>query len=49
MKTAQKMKFYVNPIQDGHFWGCSRVGGGGQKSSHLPKICHTHPTINDET
>ena len=19
----------VNPIQDGHFWGCSRMGGGG--------------------
>ena len=29
-----------NPIQDGHFWGCSRmVRGGGQKG------CHTHPTM----
>ena len=29
----------VNPIQDGPFWGCSRMGGG------LPKICHTYPTM----
>ena len=20
---------YVNPIQDGPFWGCLRMGGGG--------------------
>ena len=24
---------HVNPIQDGHFRGCSRMGGGGQKGS----------------
>ena len=33
----------LNPIQDGHFWGCSRMGGGEQKDP-LPKICHTYPT-----
>ena len=30
----------VNPIQDGHFWGCSRIGGFWG-----PKICHTYPTM----
>ena len=34
--------FDVNPIQDGHFWGCSRMGG---KKAHLPNICHTYPTM----
>ena len=35
-----------NSIQDGHFWGCSRMIGGclGQKSP-LPKFSHTYPTI----
>ena len=23
-----------NPVQDGLFWGCSRMGGGGQKCPH---------------
>ena len=32
----------INPIQDGHFRGCSRMGG---KKAPLPKICHTYPTI----
>ena len=35
----RKFVFSVNPIQDGHFWGCSRVEGT------LPKICHTYPTM----
>ena len=35
-----------NPIQDGLFWGCSRIGGGGcKKTPPLPKICHTYPTM----
>ena len=29
-----------NPIQDGHFWGCSWMGAGGGKKAPLPKICH---------
>ena len=33
-----------NPIQDGLFWGFSRMEGGGKKAP-LPKICHTYPTI----
>ena len=33
-----------NPIQDGHFRGCSRIGEGGKKVP-LPKICHTYPTM----
>ena len=32
----------LNPIQDGLFRGCSRMGGG--KKIPLPKICHTYPT-----
>ena len=35
---------YFNPIQDGHFRGCSRMGGGGGKPL-LPKICHKYPTM----
>ena len=34
---------HINPIQDGAFWGCSRVGGA--KKTPFPKICHTYPTI----
>ena len=35
---------HVNPIQDGHFRGCSRMGG---RAKRLPfrKICHTYPTM----
>ena len=36
---------YFNPIQDGLFWGCSRMRGGGSKKAPLPKICHTYPTM----
>ena len=32
-----------NPVQDGLFWGCSRMGGA--KMSPLPKFFHTYPTI----
>ena len=32
-----------NPIQDGRFRGCSRMGGANSPS--LPKICHTYPTV----
>ena len=37
----------VNPIQDGLFRGCSRIGGGGTgaKRPPLSKICHTYPTV----
>ena len=36
----------INPIQDGHFRGCSwMMGEGGQKGILLPKICHTYPTM----
>ena len=33
----------VNPIQDGLFWGCSRMGGG-QKGPHSLKSV-THPLM----
>ena len=40
-------RMVVNPIQDGHFWGCSWMGGGGGGGTKapLPKICHTYSTI----
>ena len=34
----------LNPIQDGLFWGCSRIGGGGG-GAKSPKICRTYPTM----
>ena len=41
-----------NLSQDGHFWVCTRmfggggVGGGGEgQKCPIPKICHTDPTI----
>ena len=33
----------LNPFQDGPFWSCSRMGGGGGKKSPLLKICHIYP------
>ena len=33
-----------SPIQDGSFWGCSRMGGG-TKGSPVPKIFYTYPTM----
>ena len=33
-----------NPIQDGLFRSCSRMGEG-QKGTPFPKICHTYPTM----
>ena len=37
---------FLNPIQDGSFWGCSWMGGGrgGEPKKLPPKICHTYPT-----
>ena len=36
----------INPTQDGHFRGCSRMGeGGAAKRPPLPKICHKYPTM----
>ena len=36
------VELVLNPIQDGPFRGCSRMGG--KKVPH-PKICHTYPAI----
>ena len=41
--TTQKMWFYINPIQDWPFWGCSRMGE--PKRPPLPKISHTYPRM----
>ena len=49
-KLRKKLNYTaINPIQDGSFWGCSRMGvggwGGEQKVPPLPKICHTYPIM----
>ena len=36
------IKYRFNPVKDGPFPGCSRMGG---KKASLPKICPTYPTI----
>ena len=41
-KAPQIISF--NPIQDGHFRACSRMGED-QKAPPVPKICHTYPTM----
>ena len=41
MEFKEQMKkrgSFVNPIQDGHFWGC-------WGPPPFPKICHTYPTM----
>ena len=42
-----KVFFVLNPIQDGPFQGCLRIGGGEGKKPPPPplKICHTYPTM----
>ena len=35
---------WLNPIRDGLFRGCSRMGGGGGKKAYL-----SHISYNDET
>ena len=34
----------LNPIQDGHFQGCSRMRDGAKRPP-FPEICHTYPTM----
>ena len=40
--TKIKYRLHINPIEDGLFRGCSRMGGG---EATLPKICRTYPTM----
>ena len=37
--------YYLNPIQDGPFRDCSRMGGEGAKRLPLPKISHIYLAI----
>ena len=40
-----KLILNVNPIQDGHFWGCSRM-----MEQKAPSLLHlSHISYNDET
>ena len=43
-KKAIAAKKNVNPIQDGHFRGCSRMREEGKKVP-LAKTRHTYPTM----
>ena len=40
--TLRLIQLSLNPIQDGHFRGCSRMGGETKRPT-LPKICHRYP------
>ena len=42
LSLAEKQRT-INPIQDGHFRGCSQMGE--QKGLYRPKICHAYPTM----
>ena len=46
-------KFYdINPIQDGLFWGCSRMGSGAKRPSppyDLPQISCSDETLHSYT
>ena len=44
LNFVERFLRFFNPIQDGLFRGCSRIGGGGKKAP-LPKICRTFPTM----
>ena len=33
----------VSTVEDGHFWGCSRMGGS--EKDPLPKISHAYPAM----
>ena len=41
---ADVLEIWVNSIQNGPFWGCSRIGGEG-KMVPPPKICHSYLTM----
>ena len=36
---------YINTIQKGRFWGCSRMRWEVGRKAPLPKICHTYSKI----
>ena len=36
---------FLTLLRMGFFWTTYACGGGGAKSSPLPKICHTYPTM----
>ena len=42
--ARRKIHKFSNPIQDGPFRGCSRMGWGAKRPP-IPKICYTYPTI----
>ena len=43
LKNRTYLQFKFNPIQDGPFWCCSRMGVG--KKSLLPKICSIYCSV----
>ena len=43
MNTIIEGRKPLNPIQDGPFWGCLRMGQA--KSTPIPKISHAYSTM----
>ena len=41
---ASPLCLLIDSIQEGPFWGCSRMEGAAKRTS-LPKICHTYPAM----
>ena len=44
VKKSTLSSSYINPIQDGPFWGCPQMGEG-KKTPPLCKIRHTYPAL----
>lgn len=46
LKTTEKKKERFNPIQDGPFLSCSRMGEDKKPPSpYFSKICYTYPAM----
>ena len=43
-----KLVFVFNPIQDGHFWGCLQIGGGGGRAEAPNSIKSVTHILHDE-
>ena len=44
VKSNLQKEIFLNPIQDGFFQGCSRMGGEAKRPL-VPKICRTNPAM----
>ena len=55
MKAIDQLCVYLftrrlfNPIQDGPFWGSSRLGGGGQNAPSVKPVTHVTTIMKLDT